>query len=961
MPPAFLGMTFGLVLLALVFATGLPLVCAFIALMNVRRYRVKAHPCESHMVPADVRRRMAPWLNRMGHFGFRQAQVSRLESAGFAEAHRWILVNDEERTFATLERTVPVSGAGPRVNLSLFTPLRDGTLIVTLDHRLTRHPPSWWRDVQRHFGTVTAQWKHHYARIRGDQGRIIPPLEKFTEMLAADEEARHASLVSGGEFTPTSQDPDVLRLRLTSLPARVLPILGDFFRGRYFRSTTRRDVAAPAKAKLDENERVGGTMGLSLNQAVEQDLTRYRALQTVGSSPIDYFRRFVLLAATAALFIFLFGQDQPLQTALTVIVLSALHEAGHWLPMRLFGYRGIPPVFVPFMGATERGRKLHAPAWQQLVVALGGPIPGLIAGLAMLAHGYFRPDTPLWLLDAAGMAVALNALHLLPVLPMDGGKIIDLLVFRDLPLLRPFFTVTSSISAFAAALALRSRVLKHIAMLMLGGVIWDVRTIQVVRGARKLPWAGEVNDEGEALRRIFRGLRQEGHGSFIGTDGWHKKIEALLLEVMRKRPSLATRFAGGSLLLVSGAMPCLLFVGVLLGPVLGDAGRVVRTAEHVTEFRKNFPKENRTLSSEDRLDLVNLAGQTEKGPDGTPYSHLDQPRKVAAQVTERIGPRIDKLDWQKAAIASRTNVIGAQILPIWVEVQVRQLEQAANEGRKPDTLHRADQLLQIFSEIEPATSLERREAFTQAELRVLRVVERESASGHFDETSLALMIKRISDRHAEPNPEIEGLLLVAAWAERTRLSATSDAAAQASLDPRFWRDLYPRIRTVRRLLAEQDNTLVPASVALARHWRTTRRVGELPPQMGMPVMVSAGEATLIVDFCEQHRELTWRRLSALSALKLEEYRQSHKGQFPKMGYYTLPGGAIIELQKPKDEDGGGPHLHLTDRRDQISLRIPTWLAPATLPVPPTTPPLDYDCPLYGSKIPPELSELSPSW
>jgi Zn-dependent protease len=949
MPPAFLGMTSGLVLLALVFATGLPLVCAFIALMNVRRYRVKAHPCESHVIPTDVKRRMAPWLNRMGHFGFRQIQIARLESAGFAEAHRWILVNDEEKTYATIERTVPVSGAGPRVSLSLFTPLRDGTLIVTLDRRLTRHPPSWWRDVQRFFGTVTSQWKHHYARIRGEQGRILPPVEKFTEMLAADEEARHAALVSGREFTPTRQDPDILRLRLACLPSRVLPMLGDFFRGGYLGSTTRRDVAAPAKAKVDESERIGGAVGLSLNQAVEQDLTRYRALQSVGSSPIDYLRRLVLLAGTVAFFIFLFGQDQPLQTALTVVVLAALHEAGHWLPMRLFGYRGIPPLFIPFTGATERGRKLHAPAWQQLVVALGGPLPGLIAGLAMLAHGYFRPETPLWLLDAAGMAVALNALHLLPVLPMDGGKIIDLLVFRDLPLLRPFFTVTASFSAFAAALVLKSRILKHIAMAMLGGVIWDVRTIQVVRGARKLPWAGEVNDEGEALRRIFRGLRQEGHGSFIGSDGWHKKIEALLTEVMRKRPSLATRFAGGSLLLTAGAMPSLLFVGVLLGPVLGDAGRMVRTAEHVTEFRKSFPKENRTLSAEDTIALVELAADTEKASDGTPIRNLDRPRDVAVELAPVIGPRVDKVDWQKATIASRTNVIAAHILPIWVEVQVRQLELAASENRGPETIRRAEVLLHVFSEVEPATSYERRDAFTQAELRVLTIVEREAGAGRLDTMALARIDERISERNVAPVPEVEGLLLVAAWAERTRLSAISDAAAQASLDPRFWRDLYPRIRTVRRLLAEQNSTLVPASVALARHWNSTRRVGELPPQIGIPVAVSAGEASLILDFCEQHRRLTWRRLSALSALRLEGHRQK-KGTLPPMWKHSVPGGAVIELHKDS-----GPYLRLTDRRDQITRRIPTWLAPATLPVPPTGPSLDYDCPLFGAPPLPELS------
>ena len=145
------------------------------------------------------------------------------------------------------------------------------------------------------------------------------------------------------------------------------------------------------------------------------------------------------------------------------------------------------------------------------------------------------------------------------------------------------------------------------------------------------------------------------------------------------------------------------------------------------------------------------------------------------------------------------------------------------------------------------------------------------------------------------------------------------------------------------------STLPPASVALARHWNTTRRVGELPPQIGIPVAVSAGEASLILDFCEQHRRLTWRRLSTLSALRLEGYRQK-KGALPPMWKHSVPGGAIIELHKDS-----GPYLRLTDRRDQITRRIPTWLAPATLPVPPSGPSLDYDCPLFGAPPLPELS------
>jgi Zn-dependent protease len=936
------GITIGLALLALTFATGLPLLCALIALANVRKYRVKACPCDSTMVPTDVRRRMAPWLNRLGHFGFRQMQLFRLDSAGFAEAYRWILSNEEEKTFATVEWTVPVSGSGPRVSLSMFTALRDGTLIVTLDRRVTRHPPAWWRDVQQYFGTVTAQWKHHYTRIRSEEGRILPALDKLIEMLAADEAARHEALVKGGEFTPSHQDPDVLRLRVTRLPSRVLPVLGDFFRGRYFGSCTRRDVAAPAKAKPEEVERIGGAVGLSLNQAVEQDLTRYRALIAVRSSPLDHLRRIVVLLGTVAFFILLFGREQPLQTALTVIILAALHEAGHWLPMRLFGYRGTSPVFIPFTGATEHARKLHAPSWQQLIVLLGGPLPGLIAGLATLAYGYFSPDTPLWLIDAAGMAVALNALHLLPVLPMDGGKVVDLLVFRDLPLLRPFFTVTASLSAFAAAVVLKSRVLRYIAMAMFGGVIWDVRTIQVVRGARRLPWAGEVNDEAEALRRIFRGLREEGQGAFIGSDSWHRKIEALLMEVMRKRPAVATRLAGGGLLLVAGALPALLLVGVLLGPVLGDAGRMVRTAEHVTEFRKAFPKENRSLLPEDELAMIRLAAETETGPEGLPITVLDRPREAAELVRYHIGGRLDHLNWENANIASRTNIIGAQVLPVWVEVQCARMESAANGNDSKQALERAASMLKILSAVEPATSLERRELLAAAELRVLGVIERESYTGRMSPADLASFERQILQRNTAPDPEVEGLLLVSAWAERTRVAAISDAAAQASLDPRFWRDLYPRIRTVRRLLAEQSSTNPPASVAISRYWRSSRRVGELPPQIGVSVSVSPGEASLILGFCEEHRRLSWRRQTTLLALRLEGHRRK-SGDFPYPWKHSVPGGASVELVKDQ-----GPLLRLTDVRDQLRTRIPYWLAPATLPMPPATPALDYDCLLFGA-------------
>jgi hypothetical protein len=151
------------------------------------------------------------------------------------------------------------------------------------------------------------------------------------------------------------------------------------------------------------------------------------------------------------------------------------------------------------------------------------------------------------------------------------------------------------------------------------------------------------------------------------------------------------------------------------------------------------------------------------------------------------------------------------------------------------------------------------------------------------------------------------------------------------------------------LLAEQNSTFPPASVALARYWRSSRRVGELPAEIGMTVSVSPGEASLVLGFCEEHRRLAWRRHSTLSALRLEKYRQK-TGVFPTLWKYSVPGGANVELVADQ-----GPLLRLTDRRDQIQRRIPLWLAPATLPMPKIGPALDYDCPLFGAPPLPAFS------
>src|SRR5205814_799130 len=103
------------------------------------------------------------------------------------------------------------------------------------------------------------------------------------------------------------------------------------------------------------------------------------------------------------------------------------HEAGHFLGMRLFGYRNVRMFFIPFFGAAVSGKKHAAPAWQQGLVLLLGPLPGLLAGvvLVFVLHVHLRS----WIGDFALCLIIVNGLNLVPLVPLDGGRLIDLLLF----------------------------------------------------------------------------------------------------------------------------------------------------------------------------------------------------------------------------------------------------------------------------------------------------------------------------------------------------------------------------------------------------------------------------------------------------------------------------------------------------------------------------------------------------
>jgi Zn-dependent protease len=152
---------------------------------------------------------------------------------------------------------------------------------------------------------------------------------------------------------------------------------------------------------------------------------------------------FVLLTIVTGLSFGLAFNNWAFVPALLAVIL--IHELGHFLAMRICGYQNVEVFFVPFLGGATTGRKDDASPMQQLFVYLAGPLPGLIIGgvlLLFILNGLWSASPSLRSIasEFCWMSVIINAINLLPITPLDGGRIVEIFVFGRMPRFKVIFS-----------------------------------------------------------------------------------------------------------------------------------------------------------------------------------------------------------------------------------------------------------------------------------------------------------------------------------------------------------------------------------------------------------------------------------------------------------------------------------------------------------------------------------------
>ena len=99
--------------------------------------------------------------------------------------------------------------------------------------------------------------------------------------------------------------------------------------------------------------------------------------------------------------------------AVGIVGLIFVHECGHVAVMLQRGMDFSPMVFIPFMGAVIATRNHPRDAWEDALIAAGGPVAGSLgAGAVAIAAGATQSQLLFALADFGYM---INLFNLLPI------------------------------------------------------------------------------------------------------------------------------------------------------------------------------------------------------------------------------------------------------------------------------------------------------------------------------------------------------------------------------------------------------------------------------------------------------------------------------------------------------------------------------------------------------------------
>jgi Zn-dependent protease len=285
-------------------------------------------------------------------------------------------------------------------------------------------------------------------------------------------------------------------------------------------------------------------LGLLLERQYQEALARIRNPKRIGQG--------LLLVGSLVAFMLVRSSSDSLRSVVVLIGILLFHELGHYVGMRMFGYRDVRMFFIPFFGAAVSGKKIGVDAWKDGVVTLLGPVPGILVAFILGAQS--QTLSPATYARAMSM-VSINAFNLLPLAGLDGARLLQLLLFSRHRWLELGFQACAGVAAGLLAINWHSIALGILAYFMVMLIPYRKR---VLGGAKRLRDKGLALPpdptalDGDVGRAVFLEAREAVNPQYRErTPNVAAAMEQLLDAATARHPSVGASLALGFALLVS--------------------------------------------------------------------------------------------------------------------------------------------------------------------------------------------------------------------------------------------------------------------------------------------------------------------------------------------------------------------------------------------------------------------------
>jgi Zn-dependent protease len=400
----------------------------------------------------------------LDRLGFRDCGY--IKYAPFLRIHppeRWmqVLVDPSGCHFVTIELRYPATAVDP-FSLTFYTWFDDGHLLMTVDRVaysvLERIPHTTLGDTR--IRNLDQQWDYHCEQsAKIGELRVVSNLDinSFNDRYFAHFANYVDRLIETKIFIPVDDGSHYRR-----------PISKAF---KYaYQLIYHRPKPQPLAKPIDLPPEVTIDNALMLEQSQTSTSSRRSKFVFFGISVIAFYVAIIPY------------MGWELGTQLAFIIL--LHELGHLLAMQLFGYRNTSMLFIPFFGGVAMGKNEQATLSQKFWVLILGPLPGILLGIIMLCTSnidsswFWSKGFGLWM-------VGINLLNLLPIYPLDGGKIVSLLL-QPYPYLSVGFKIICTIFSIGWGLS-GSQIFLFIGIAIALSLPVDLRTARAISKLKKQP------------------------------------------------------------------------------------------------------------------------------------------------------------------------------------------------------------------------------------------------------------------------------------------------------------------------------------------------------------------------------------------------------------------------------------------------------------------------------------------